>query len=88
MATIRLRLATKKAGQCRALECAAPLEWYETLAGRAMPMNAGATPLTHEQVEIYLDGIRTVVDVGAFDAAESHWVTCRAPEPFRRKDRR
>jgi hypothetical protein len=88
MPLIRLQLATKKDGVCRAQNCLAPLTWYATLTGRAMPMNAGATPTAHEHVAILVEGIRTVVEVGVFDASESHWATCPAREAFRQRTRR
>ena len=70
MPMIRLYVDSKKPGVCRAETCRAPLAWYETLAGHAMPMNAGARPTTVEG------------NVGIFDAGDSHWATCPARARF------
>ena len=76
MTTIRLRLTTIRRGHCAAASCRAPLEWYRTLAGKAMPMNLGATVVALERDE---HGA-----IGVFDAAESHWATCPARARFTR----
>lgn len=59
--------------------CGAPIEWYETPAGRRMPMNAGATMI---QPETWDNG----QSAGLFYASQSHWATC--PERGRFKGKR
>jgi 5-methylcytosine-specific restriction endonuclease McrA len=73
MPLIALVVATKRTGQCRAPSCRAALDWYRTVAGKAMPMNRGAVATT------------TTDGVGEFDAADSHWSTCAARAQFVRR---
>jgi hypothetical protein len=71
---IRLLVKTRSTGNvCRG--CGAALDWYVTLRGRSMPMNAGAQPRS-----TYVEDNRTV---GMFAAADAHWRTC--PEATRFK---
>jgi hypothetical protein len=71
---IRLYEDSKQPGTCRG--CGARLEWFETLNGKQMPMNAGAVPRKSEQDP---QSWRVV----AFYAAEdSHWNTCSARVKF------
>jgi hypothetical protein len=65
---IRLFEDSKQSGICRG--CGARMEWFETLTGKRMPMNAGAVPRkseTHEET-------RRVV--AFFAADDSHFTTC------------
>lgn len=66
MPTIRLVLPKTNSGTCRS--CGAPVDWYATPAGKAMPMNAGAEPV---QATDLLDP-----NFGSFDTADTHWATC------------
>jgi hypothetical protein len=59
--------------------CGKGMDWYETPAGRRMPMNAGAKMIQPET----WDGGMTA---GLFYASDSHWVTC--PERGRFKGKR
>ena len=65
---IRLYEDSKQGGQCRG--CAADIEWYETLNGKRMPMNAGAVPRKSETDQ------STWRVVAFFAASDSHWNTC------------
>lgn len=73
MPMIRLYVDSKKPGVCRAENCRAAISWYRTLAGHAMPMNAGAKPSTVEG------------NVGTFDAGASHWATCPGRARFTKR---
>ena len=77
---IRLRLVTKKAGQCSAASCLAPLDWYRTEHDKAMPMNRGAEA---GRVEFFGDD-----PIGTFNSADSHWATCPARQQFSHRLRR
>lgn len=74
---IRLFAATKQPGVCRG--CSAPIDWYETLGGKRMPMNSGAIPRRSET-----NGSTPGV-VGFFAASDSHWSTCPARDQFARR---
>ena len=50
--------------------CQAPIEWYETLKGKRMPMNAGAVPRKSDNDP---DTGRVIVFFAADDA---HWNSC------------
>lgn len=79
MAEILLRLYEdpKRGGTCTG--CGAAIEWYETLKGKMMPMNAGAVPRKSEKDP---DTGRVI----AFFAAEdSHWATCPQSRQFHAK---
>jgi hypothetical protein len=64
-------------GVCRG--CGAGIDWYETLRGRRMPMNAGAVPRKSEKDEA------TGRVVAFFSADDSHWATCEKRDEFRRR---
>lgn len=76
MATIRLRIGTKRPGQCASVRCRAALDWYRTVAGAAMPMNRGAIAIALET------DATTHEPIGLFNASESHWATCPARELY------
>ena len=76
MAATRIRLLLDpppKAGVCRG--CRAPIDWYRTTHGRAMPMNGGAKPM---------DAIDGPPREGVFASADSHWATCPKREQFKK----
>ena len=75
--TVRLYEGSKASGICRG--CGAAMDWYDTLSGKKLPMNAGAVPLKSENER---DTSRVVA---WFDAADSHWNTCPTREQFRKK---
>jgi len=77
MSEIALLLSSRKPGQCSSRTCLRDLEWYRTVRGRAMPMNAGARPIRTETV----DG----QTVGYFSSDDSHWATCPAASRFHRR---
>lgn len=77
--TVRLYEDSKGFGVCRG--CHAPMEWYDTLTGKKMPMNAGAVPLKSESDE----GTGRVI--AYFAAEDSHWNTCPERQQFRRGPR-
>lgn len=74
---IRLYEDSRSAGTCRG--CGAAMDWYETLAGRRMPMNAGAVP---RKSETEPSSHRVVA---FFSAADSHWSTCEQRAQFARR---
>ena len=74
---IRLFEGTKRSGTCRG--CLAAVDWYETVAGKRMPMNGGAMPRRSE-TNVGTPGI-----VGFFAASDSHWSTYPAREQFKRR---
>lgn len=61
-------------GKCRS--CHAPLVWFETVAGKRMPINAGRTPVSTTE-----RGGRTVLE---FTAADTHWSTCPQARTWKR----
>lgn len=63
-------------GTCRG--CAAALDWYDTVAGKHMPVNSGAVPVRSEQDEA------TWRVVAVFDAADTHWATCPDRQRFKK----
>jgi hypothetical protein len=73
--TIRLYEDSRAEGVCRG--CHARLDWYATLTGKHMPMNAGAVPVRSER-EQTTDRV-----IAYFAADDSHWVTCPSREAFR-----
>jgi hypothetical protein len=72
---IRLYEDSKQPGQCRG--CAADIDWYETFAGKHMPMNRGAVPRKSENDP---DTRRVIA---FYAAADSHWTTCAARDQFK-----
>jgi len=84
MATITIRLYedSKGSGVCGARDpgkgCGAALDWYGTLTGKHMPMNAGAVPLKSEREA---GTMRVIV---FFSAEDSHWNTCPERKQFSR----
>lgn len=66
---------TKSPGRCRG--CEAKIDWFETPAGKRMPMNRGAVPRKSEK-----DSQWRLVSYYA--AADAHWATCPAREQFKR----
>jgi hypothetical protein len=75
MSEIRLLVKTRSTGYvCRG--CGAALDWYRTLAGKAMPMKAGA-----QARSTHVEDNRTV---GMFDAADAHWRSCPQAARFKR----
>jgi hypothetical protein len=77
MPLIRLRVGTRRLGQCAAAICRAPIDWYRTLEDRAMPMNRGAQA---HRIEHTGDD-----DIGYFDSGDTHWSTCPARKRFVRR---
>jgi hypothetical protein len=73
---IRLFADSRALAKCRG--CDAPIEFYETLSGRMMPMNAGAAPRTSET-----DASGRVI--GHYAAEDTHWATCPERARFSRK---
>lgn len=73
--TVRLYEDSKGSGVCRG--CDAPLDWYDTLKGKKMPMNAGATPLKSENEP----GTGRVI--AYFAADDAHWDSCPARDRFK-----
>ena len=63
-------------GVCKG--CGAALEWYETLKGKQMPVNAGSVPVKSEKDP---DTWRVIVFFGQDDA---HWGSCTASRQFKR----
>lgn len=57
--------------------CGAPIEWYETLKGKKMPMNAGAVPRKSEKDPA--TG-RVIIFMAS---SESHWSTCEKRAQFK-----
>lgn len=74
---IRLFEDPHNSGECRG--CQARIDWFETLSGKRMPMNAGAVPRKSEN-----DPATNRV-VAFFSAADSHWNTCPERQQFGRK---
>jgi len=72
---LRLYEDSKRGGTCTA--CGAALDWYETLKGNNMPMNAGAVP---RKSETHPETGRVVV---FFAADDTHWTTCPQRDLFR-----
>jgi len=64
---ISLVLPKTNTGHCRS--CGAIIDWYQTPAGKGMPLNAGA-------VHLRTTGGGPRPEVGEFDAADTHWATC------------
>lgn len=73
---IRLFEDSKSPGTCRG--CSAAIEWYETLTGKRMCMNAGAVPRKSETDP------STWRVIAFFSSADSHWNTCPKQQDFRR----
>ena len=70
---IRLLVKTRSTGYlCKG--CGAAIDWYRTLADKAMPMNAGAKPTRLD------DAGR----VGFFAAGDAHWSRCPQAKRFAR----
>jgi hypothetical protein len=67
-------------GCCRARRCEAQIEWVRTHVGRRMPVNA---PLIIARITEDLWGNRFLW----IEDSTVHWVTCREPETFTRKQR-
>jgi len=65
------------AGHCK--ECRAALEFYPTLNGHVMPMNAGSVP--RKSIRDEASG-RVIVFMSS---DESHFATCPQAEAFRRR---
>lgn len=63
--------------QCRA--CAADIEWFDTLKGKKMPMNAGAVPRKSEHEP---ETHRLIV---FFAAEDAHWNSCPSAGEFHRR---
>jgi hypothetical protein len=76
---IRLYEDSRSPGRCRG--CEAPIEWFDTLNGRKMPMAAGAVPRKSETEAA------TQRVIAFFAAADAHWASCPARENFRRSAR-
>ncbi len=74
---IRLFEDSKQPGICRG--CQAPIDWFETLRGKHMPMDTGAVPRKSENHP------ETKRVIAFFAAADSHWATCSAREQFARR---
>lgn len=65
--------------RCRA--CESDIEWFETLNGKKMPMNAGSVPRKSENEP---DTRRVIV---FFAASDAHWNTCPSASEFNRRQR-
>jgi hypothetical protein len=63
--------------QCRG--CEAAIEWFGTLRGKKMPMNAGAVPRKSEHDH---QSGRLIL---FFAAADAHWNACPEKDRFGRK---
>lgn len=74
---IRLFEDSRSPGECRG--CQARIEWFETLTGKKMPMNAGAVPRKSE------NDPETRRVIAFFASADSHWNTCPARDQFSRR---
>jgi hypothetical protein len=70
---IRLVVDSRAPGTCR--NCGAALDWFETAAGRRMPMHRGA-----QSVSAVADDPR----LAFFSEADAHWRACPAADRFRR----
>jgi hypothetical protein len=75
MKLIRLMLPKAGSGFCRA--CDSPIDWYETPAGKRMPVESGALPLL-------LEGSGSMLEVGTFKASDAHWSNCPKASEFHR----
>jgi hypothetical protein len=73
---MKLIIASRRDGTCRG--CGAAIVWFQTLAGKLMPMNRFALARTIETD--FLTGER----IGVFDRTDSHW-NCPRAERFRRR---
>ena len=69
-----LENARPQRAQCRA--CAADIEWFETLNGKKMPMNAGAVPRKSQNHP------ETGRVIAFYSSADSHWNTCPDRQQF------
>jgi hypothetical protein len=76
---IRLYEDSKQRAQCRG--CDADIEFYETLRGSRMPMNAGAVPRKSETDPT------TWRVIAYFSSADSHFASCPRSADFSRKAR-
>ena len=76
---IRLYEDSKQPARCRG--CEADIEFFETLAGKRMPMNAGALPRKSEKDPV------TGHVIAYYAAADSHWNTCPDRDQFSRRSR-
>jgi hypothetical protein len=65
MRTIDLKLPMLNTSVCRS--CGAAIDWYETTAGKKIPMNAGAAEVAR---------VAGFSQVAEFFAADSHFATC------------
>lgn len=74
---VRMFEDPKESGTCR--DCDAPIEFYETLKGKRMPMNAGAVPRRSEKDPA------TWRVIAFFSSADSHFATCPKRAEFSRK---
>lgn len=74
---IRLYEDSKKSARCRG--CEADIEFFETLTGKRMPMNAGAVPRRSE------NDPETMRVVGFYAAADSHFTSCPQSAQFSRR---
>jgi hypothetical protein len=74
---IRLFEASRRSATCRG--CNAAIDWFETLAGKRMPMNAGAVPRKSENDP----STRRVI--AFYAASDSHWNTCPQRAQFARR---
>jgi hypothetical protein len=72
---IRLYEDSRSPGTCRA--CAAALLWFDTIAGKRMPMDASAVA---RKTELDADSRRLI---GYYAASESHMGTCPEAARFR-----
>lgn len=74
---IRLFEDSKAPARCRG--CSAPIEFYETLRQKRMPMNAGAVPRKSE-IDMATNRV-----VAFFAASDSHFNSCPDAPSFSRK---
>lgn len=72
---VRLYEDSKTAGTCKG--CQAPLDWYETVKGRNMPMNRDAVPRKSETDR------ETGRVVAFFSSDDTHWASCPAYKVFK-----
>jgi len=73
---IRLFEDSRAPATCRG--CGEPIDFFETLAGKHMPMNSGAVPRKSEKDPA------TWRVIAFFSSEDTHWNTCERQADFRR----
>ena len=72
-------LDNRRPQRARCRGCEADIEWFETLRGKKMPMNASAVPRKSEHDP---DTGRLILH---FAAADAHWQSCPEKSQFHRR---